>query len=169
MPSAFTPPYDLFVGKWTGVANVFDWDGHFIASQTAGSLIEIYWKDEAHTILSFAQFFMGRLAEVKAGRPSAAKKAVPTKGQVRSALSLVAFDLHIKGKAASGLDKDYVNRGVESSPGNYLFELKTTTGDTIYYNNQHFLDDNNRIIIGPQVTNGEVQYVISQNFTRVSF
>ena len=86
-----------------------------------------------------------------------------------AALTRYHVDFHINGKRGYGKQGDMTYTGLETTPGVYLFHIKTPDGS--FYNNQFFTDPNERHIIGPFVKapGNELTQVLSQTFRRISY
>ena len=148
----YVTPYAIMVGYWAGLASVYDAKGNYVDSTE--SRVAIYWK-EPGKVMHFRQ----------------AEEDTEKLAKEHARWIFVDFDLTIDGKSCSGASKTMAVTGIESSPGVYLFHLKSKgqKGEH-YYNNQYFIDPNERHIIGPCVTHdGEISSVISQACTRISY
>jgi hypothetical protein len=153
-------PYDIMVGRWSGMTTTFDARGEYVDS--VASLVTIYWK-EPHTLLHYEQ---QELADLDAVLTDNAYKAAVVK------IVSHDFDLKITGKSCTSTrNKENVRCvGAETSPGIYLFHL-TFPGFGHYYNNQYFTNPNERHIIGPFVhcDQHDPQFIVAQTFTRISY
>ena len=81
--------------------------------------------------------------------------------------SVLHIDFDVDGKRANSPDGEVT--ALETTPGTYIFHIKRPDG-THYYNNQYFVNENERRIIGPY-TEGDlpkIAGVLSQVFTRLS-
>ena len=163
-PSAFdyARPYEIMVGMWTGHSIMYDQNGEYL--YTGPSILTIDWK-EPGKVLHYRQEDLGNLDQLIDEHEH---------GEALSDLFVLReFDLAVEGKACQSITGDVKVRGAESTAGIYLFHLHFPTGD--YYNNQYFLNANQRRIIGPFVPRGkdgknrDFQYVVSQTFERISY
>jgi hypothetical protein len=60
--------------------------------------------------------------------------------------------------------------GFESMTGIYMFHLSAKNQSFQMYNNQYFINENQRNIIGPYLgADGKVAMVVAQSFQRMSF
>src|ERR1700729_3190340 len=91
-PSAYATPYALFVGRWTGIANVFSPRGEFLRA-FPGEIV-IRWESER--VLSYTQL-IGDLDHL--GADAAASGA----GATRTTALLT-----VDGKAVSGENDDFL-------------------------------------------------------------
>jgi hypothetical protein len=174
-PFDFATPYDLMVGVWSGVATLFDGQGEF--QTLTPSMVAIYWQQRP-TLLHYRQ--------IEEDFPQSGKlrvKSIPALPKIDAAQKMNArvilqttnlhFDLRVNGKycKASGLNGPGLQsvEGTESSSGVYIFNLGFIGGR--YYNNQYFINTNERHIIGPYIADGspQVAFVVAQAFTRVSY
>jgi len=155
MAFEFQKPYDIMVGCWTGMANTYSPKGEFLYA--VPSRVSMYWKDEK--TFHYRQDEEDSMESVMDAR-------------VKAAMSVIhlSFDLKVQGKYSTGRSKLMDVTGRETIPGVYLFNLKARDGSGQYYNNQYFTSPGERHIIGPYVDNkGEIQLVVHQVFTRVSY
>jgi hypothetical protein len=186
-------PYDLMAGYWAGIATVYDDKG--VYQDSIQSRAAIYWHPHKK-LLHFRQDEEDSV-EALLNDPKYAKHDVAA---VRSFVHL-NVDFAVKGKASSGEDRKSgaLVTGVETRPGIYLFHLRTRDEHghfyADYYNNQYFVDANERHIIGPCIMApsatpaarkrfsmaqkagdapgyfppGTIKFVIAQVFTRISY
>lgn len=171
----YETPYDIMVGAWTGHSILYDNKGAY--KFTGPSILSIYWK-EPGKVLRYFQEDMGNLDSVIARHEG--------HYPVVDVIETRAFDLHIDPASpkacVSGPESEIRVQGAESRPGTYLFHLefpakgKSPGGN--YYNNQYFVNPNERHIIGPYVPNkhadpstpaSDFSSVIAQTFTRISY
>ncbi|MEW2917430.1 hypothetical protein AB1A64_10195 [Ruegeria sp. ANG10] len=158
----YARPFDIMIGMWTGHSIVYDNKGKYL--YTGPSILTIDWK-EPGKVMHYRQEDLGSLDELIQEHEHG--KAL------KDLFVLREFELQVDGKSCDSITGDIKVHGVESSPGTYLFHLNFPTGD--YYNNQYFLNPNQRRIIGPFVprdaegrTDG-FQFVVSQTFERISY
>jgi len=152
----YAKPYDIMVGLWAGMACVYDAKGEYVASTP--SRVAMYWHD-ADT-LHYRQDEEDSMESVMDKR---------LQSSVAGVIHL-SFDLKIEGKYCTGQSTLMDIDGRESMPGIYLFHLKARNGTGQYYNNQYFMNPNERHIIGPFVDGeGELKLVVAQTFTRISY
>jgi hypothetical protein len=188
----YAKPYELMVGYWAGIATVFNENG--VYQDSIQSRVAIYWH-VPNKLLHFRQDEEDSV-EALLNNPGYDKRDVTA---VRN-FSQMNADLTVKGKACSGEDKNSGTTitGVETRSGTYLFHLRTRDGAgryfADYYNNQYFVNPNERHIIGPYLMaapvteaarrkfapqngaaapayfpTGKVKFVIAQMFTRISY
>ncbi|WP_170356624.1 hypothetical protein [Ruegeria lacuscaerulensis] len=161
-PFDYARPFDIMIGMWTGHSIVYDNKGEYL--YTGPSILTIDWK-EPGKVMHYRQEDLGSLDQLIQEHEHG--KALEDLFVLRE------FELQVDGKSCQSITGAVKVHGVESSPGTYLFHLNFPTGD--YYNNQYFLNPNQRRIIGPFVprdeegkTNG-FQFVVSQTFERISY
>jgi hypothetical protein len=172
----YATPFDVMCGVWSGMATLFNGKGDFLS--LTPSMVSIYWKQKA-TVLSYRQ-----IEQPFSTSNTLSVKAVPQLPKIDDALGInpalaamqstnLHFDLQVQGKycksaALSGPGLQNVE-GTETTPGIYIFHLGFQGGR--YYNNQYFIDPNERHIIGPYIRDGspQVAFVVAQAFTRVSY
>jgi hypothetical protein len=154
-PFDFGIPYNVFTGLWTCVSTAYSPKGDLLGM--AASNVAIYWSDP-YTCMHFRQTDAADVLRV--GR---------VLGLDPDAVRLVSweFNLEIDGKYAHGGAPGLVNVGAETTPDCYIFQI--TTDDSVWYNNQYCGTANERRVIGPQLKNGEVEYLLSQNLIRISY
>lgn len=189
----YATPYDLMVGYWAGIATVFSDSG--VYQDSTQSRVAIYWHVR-NKLLHFRQ------TEEDSVEPLLSKKHfTPHDVTAVRNFAKLSVDLEVKGKACKGKDKTSgtLISGVETRPGIYLFHLRTRDQSgryyADYYNNQYFVGENERHIIGPYVMaapatgparkkfatslkeaedpvyfpTGSIKFVIAQTFTRISY
>jgi hypothetical protein len=152
----YATPYQLMVGVWDGIASEFGPDGEFRGSYA--SRVAIYWKTPGE-ILCFRQVEQSNPIHFDEKGGKAARKF----GE-----SVLHIDFDVDGKRANSPDGEVT--ALETTPGTYIFHIKRPDG-THYYNNQYFVNENERRIIGPY-TEGDspkIAGVLSQVFTRLSY
>jgi len=157
----FATPYELMVGVWDGVSSVYTADDHFLGSWA--SRVVIYWKP--NNVLCFHQVQQGDPIAFDVGNDE--HMAAMHESRAHDEYHV---DFHIRGKRGEGKSEDgRVYEGFETTPGTYLFHIRTPKG--CFYNNQFFTNPNERRIIGPFVENGsmKVLMVLSQVFARISY
>ncbi len=169
----YETPYDIMAGAWTGHSVLFTSKGEY---QTSGpSLVWIRWIEPGKVMRYFQEDLTSLDDQVIQHEENYQ--------QFRDTIKTRAFDLIVDGKACrsdeNGKIKSRIKvEGVESLPGTYLFHLdfpanafgeSNPGGD--YYNNQYFINPNERHIIGPYVQKGSTNTtsVIAQTFTRISY
>jgi hypothetical protein len=174
-PLDFATPYELMVGVWSGMATVYTAHGEF--HSTTPSMVAIYWKKRP-TLLHYRQI---EQQFPTPGKPAKLQvKPIPAdivEGHaIHEAIAQTTnlhFDLQVNGKSCSasllggpGLQSV---EGTETRPGVYIFHLGFRNWR--YYNNQYFIDANERHIIGPCLRDNSpgVAFVAAQAFTRVSY
>lgn len=157
----YATPYDIMVGVWTGMSTTYTPTGEYWGS--VPSRVAIYW-DIPGQVLRYKQDEFPGLDEIldkKHPNKSALKKIVTHD-----------FDLEIAGKGCvSRPNKEKVTCvGAETRPGIYLFHLHFPKFGH-YYNNQYFVNPNERNIIGPFIpgTGHDPQFIVAQTFTRISY
>ena len=188
----YSVPFDIMVGLWTGVTIIYGPTGEFFSS--AASNVAIYWekpnevmhfrqgKEEAIAPLTAKKFasnlgLLHTTASVqnkKAPRISALltraeKLKDPNYLKKAATVATTEFDLHVSGKFATASTSDMDVTGINSRPDTYLFYLRLKDGSMSWCNNQYFTNANERQIIGPQFDADEVQLVVAQTFSRVSY
>lgn len=152
--SDFERPYGLMAGVWTGLANEFTAEGEFVGATP--STCAIYWHDEK--TLHFRQDLDPKL--LLAGEQA----------EVSWRAQLLSFELNIDGKHCRGENPVVNVEGYESMPGIYMFHLTAKNGSFQQFNNQYFINENQRNIIGPFLNEaGTVKRMIAQSFQRMSF
>jgi hypothetical protein len=161
-PLDFANPYDLMVGLWGGMATLYNGKGAFLS--LTPSMVAVYWKQRP-TLLCYRQL----------EEPDLLSKFSATESHpaiLRTTIN-IHFDLKVSGKHCEsatlhGPGLQHVE-GTETRPGIYIFNLQFRGGR--YYNNQYFMDANERHIIGPYIRDNspEVAFVVAQAFTRVSY
>jgi hypothetical protein len=185
----FSDPYDIMAGMWTGLTIIYDRTGEYLSS--AASNVAIYW-DEPHKLMHFRQGEEETIpplfsANVEALGASALRRKEQSEltsdllsrvdrfkdkaylDQV-AAVTTTEFDLHISGKYATASSPVMDVTGVNSRPDVYLFHLRLKDGSQSWFNNQHFTNANERQIVGPQLDkDGQIQLVVAQTFSRVSY
>jgi hypothetical protein len=165
----YAKPFDIMVGRWSGMTTTFDARGEYLGS--VASLVTIYWKTPE--TLHYEQDELPDLDARLADNPHKAAIARIVRHD---------FDLDITGKSCTSADttEKISVVGAETRPGIYLFHLTFPEGH--YYNNQYFTNPNERHIIGPFVatdanprarppaqSTGEVTCIVAQTFTRISY
>jgi hypothetical protein len=156
----YATPYQLMVGVWDGLASAFDKNGDF--DGTYASRVAIYWKKRGK-ILCFRQVQQtDRIHFRTDDKVAKSKKWVIGETPYH-------VDFLIVGKHGRGESDGKIYEGVETTPGTYLFHIKSKDGS--FYNNQYFVNPNERRVIGPFVEAGqnEITYVLSQVFVRISY
>lgn len=155
----YSVPYDIMVGAWAGHAITYDEKGKYVSM--APSILNISWEEYGSKLI-YSQKILDDLG------------AVFKHPSMKTAVHLVSdytFNLEVDGKTVYYEDKgsDFFVEGVESQPGIYLFHLSFPYGS--YYNNQYFMNPNERNIIGPFVPNdsNKFGFVLAQSFTRVNY
>jgi hypothetical protein len=173
-PLDFAVPYELMVGVWNGMCTIYTARGEFHSATQ--SMVAIYWKQRP-TLLHYRQI---EQQFPTPGQP--AKLQIKGPGDIHSEHLIdeaiaqttnLHFDLQIDGKyckaslvGSSGLQSV---EGTQTRPGVYIFHLGFRSWR--YYNNQYFIDPNERHIIGPCIRNDNpaFPFVAAQAFTRVSY
>lgn len=173
-PLDFAIPYELMVGVWSGMCTVYTAQGEF--HSTTPSMVAIYWKQRP-TVLHYRQ--IEQQFPTPGSPPQMIVKPVPTtiaSDAIEEAVlqtTNLHFDLQVNGKTcrASNLGGPGLQNveGTQTRPGVYIFHLGFR--NFRYYNNQYFIDPNERHIIGPCLRGAapEVAFVAAQAFTRVSY
>jgi hypothetical protein len=158
----FSTPYDLMVGLWNGISTVYDANGEYLYSTS--SLVAIYWKKRS-ALLSFRQLEAPKL-----------RISAESVGLVPPALPGAVFDLQIDGKSCRSTATEGALRSVEGiqiSPDTYVIVLTSESNGQVgrYYNNQYFINPNERRVIGPFLVDGSpnISNIIAQAFTRISY
>ncbi len=169
----YETPYDIMAGAWTGHSVLYDSAGKY---QTTGpNLVWIRWIEPGR-IMRYFQEDLSSLDDQVIEHEEHYQQFADT-------VKTRAFDLIVDGKACrSDPNGEITSRikveGVESLPGTYLFHLDFPAGADRdanpggdYYNNQYFINPNERHIIGPYVQKGGtgITSVIAQTFTRISY
>jgi hypothetical protein len=151
----FGVPYNIFTGLWTCIATSYSPKGDFLEATACN--VAIYWA-EPYKRMHFRQTDSVDVHHVGAalGLPKPASR-----------LLSFEFDLEIEGKSAKGGATGLVNVGAETTPDCYIFQI--TAGDYVWYNNQYCGSANERRVIGPQLYNSDVQFMLSQHLMRVSY
>jgi hypothetical protein len=182
----YARPFDIMCGVWTGISLVFTPGGEY--SSSVASRVVMYW-DIPGKRLRYLQREVGDLDDVLDRHPRV--RAIVNHDFFLRTGRLVAIDPEGgdtfansrieegEGKACKSEDnKEGVKLlGCETRPGSYLFHLhfpahkKQNNPGGHYYNNQYFVNPNERHIIGPLVglQNHDQEYVVAQTFTRVSY
>jgi hypothetical protein len=174
-PLDYATPYELMVGVWSGMCMVYTAQGEF--HSTTPSMVAIYWKKRP-TLLHYRQIEQQFPTPGEPGKLQV--KPVPAdivqKHPIAEAIvqtTNLHFDLKVNGKFCSaslpggpGLQSV---EGTQTRPGVYIFNLGFRNWR--YYNNQYFIDANERHIIGPGLRDNSpgVAFVAAQAFTRVSY
>jgi hypothetical protein len=149
----FGIPYNIFTGVWTATQSSYSPKGVLIASTAVE--VAIYWSESNR--MHFRQDPLPLKTTQGMGLTKAAAK-----------LSRWEFDLDIVGKCATGQGPGGVkNIGVETTPDCYIFKI--TKGAYVWFNNQYCPTANERVVIGPQLFNNNVQSMLSQHLTRISY
>jgi hypothetical protein len=161
----YATPYEIMVGVWTGMSTTYKPDGEYWGS--VPSRVVVYW-DIPGKLLKYKQ---DELPGLDAILDDKRHKKHPNR-QAFSSIVRHNFDLAISGKACqSRPNKEKVSCvGAETRPGIYLFHLHFPKWGH-YYNNQYFVNPNERNIIGPFIpgTQHDQQFIVAQTFTRVSY
>ena len=136
--------YQCFMGRWEGLCKTFTPKGEYLESTAVH--MEVYWIDENtwHLHEEFERFYP--LGEA------------------------VTFDtdISVDGKYCWGGNDLITLDGSEITPYNYVFTIHSHVSNTTVYNNQYFIDPNQRRIITHKVRDGKkVTYQI-QDFVRVA-
>ncbi len=158
----YAQPFDIMIGMWTGHSITYDEKGNYL--YTGPSILTIDWKVPGK-VMHYRQEDLGNLDDLLDDHLH--RKAL------KEMFALREFDLQVDGKSCESTTGPIKVKGAESSPGTYLFHLNFPQGD--YYNNQFFLNPNQRRIIGPYVprnadgTNDGFKFVVSQTFERISY
>jgi hypothetical protein len=150
----FEIPYHIFVGLWFGKSLAYTPKGDFVSAWT--STVALYW-EEPYRRLHYRQDPVDADALAQQLRLSSA------------VIRLLAqeFDFHIQGKYATSISANVKNLGAETTTDSYIFHI--IEAKQSWYNNQYFPSPNERRVIGPQMDdNGNVTFLISQQFTLVS-
>jgi hypothetical protein len=185
----FSDPYDIMAGMWTGLTIIYDRTGEYLSS--AASNVAIYW-DEPHKLMHFRQgeeetippLFSANVEALGASALRRKEQSALTSDLLSrvdrfkdkayldqvAAVTTTEFDLHISGKYATASSPMMDVTGVNSRPDVYLFHLRLKDGSQSWFNNQYFTNANERQIVGPQLDkDGQIQLVVAQTFSRVSY
>jgi hypothetical protein len=185
----FSDPYDIMAGMWTGLTIIYDRTGEYLSS--AASNVAIYW-DEPHKLMHFRQgeeetippLFSANVEALGASALRRKEQSALTSDLLSrvdrfkdkayldqvAAVTTTEFDLHISGKYATASSPVMDVTGVNSRPDVYLFHLRLKDGSQSWFNNQYFTNANERQIVGPQLDkDGQIQLVVAQTFSRVSY
>ncbi|MEP2031506.1 MAG: hypothetical protein ABJI96_22650 [Paracoccaceae bacterium] len=156
----YAQPFELMVGTWTGHSITYDAKGKYLF--TGPSILYIHWHEPGE-VLHYLQKDLGNLDELEFNLDDDDKVWIGDIIKTRN------FELKVSGKSCRGKGGGVAVKGVESTPGTYLFHLNFPHGN--YYNNQFFPNPNERHIIGPFVPTGktDAKYVVSQTFSRISY
>ena len=170
-------PFDIMVGAWAGHSIAYDKHGAYKA--TVPSLCWIRWIGEGKKRLRYFQEDQGDLDYLIIRHEE-------SYDEVENTVKARAFDLLIDGKTCiSDPHTSEAARckveGMQSRPGNFIFHLNILPYETSdkekhpgahYYNNQYFMNPNERQIIGPYILddgNMKLEQVIAQTFSRISY
>jgi hypothetical protein len=158
----FSMPYDLMVGLWNGISTVYDANGEYLFSTS--SIVGIYWKKRSD-LLSFRQVESPKL-----------RLATESVGLVPPALPGAIFDLQINGKSGTSTATEGALQsvtGTQISPDAYVIVLTVESNGQVgrYYNNQYFINPNERRVIGPYFVGDSpiISNIVAQTFTRISY
>ena len=189
----YSVPYDIMVGVWTGLTIIYGPTGGYLSS-TASNVV-IYW-DTPNKLMHFRQGDEEPIAPLNAMSFSANLEALRASELLQNAqapqlselssrierlkstsylkqvasVTTTEFDLKVSGKYASASSPSMDVTGVNSRPDVYLFHLRLKDGSQSWFNNQYFANANERQIIGPQLDkDGQIQLVVAQTFSRVSY
>ena len=185
----FSDPYDIMAGMWTGLTIIYDRTGEYLSS--AASTVASYW-DEPHKLMHFRQgeeetippLFSANVEALGASALRRKEQSALTSDLLSrvdrfkdkayldqvAAVTTTEFDLHISGKYATASSPVMDVTGVNSRPDVYLFHLRLKDGSQSWFNNQYFTNANERQIVGPQLDkDGQIQLVVAQTFSRVSY
>ena len=124
----YAQPYELMVGTWTGHSITYDAEGKYL--YTGPSILYIHWHDPGK-VLHYLQKDLGNLDELEFDLDDNDKVYIGDIIKTRD------FDLEVTGKACAGKGGGVAVKGVESTPGTYLFHLEFPGGS--YYNNQYLV------------------------------
>jgi hypothetical protein len=161
-PVDYSTPYDLMAGLWNGISTVYDANGEYLYSTS--SLVAIYWTERS-ALLSFRQLEAPKL-----------RISAESFGLVLPALPGAVFDLQIDGKSCRSTATEGALQSVEGtqiSPDTYVIMLTVESNGQVgrYYNNQYFVNPNERRVIGPYFVGGSpsISNTVTQAFTRISY
>jgi len=157
-------PYNIFTGFWTATQSSYLLNGTFKGLSACN--VAIYWDDKDPNLMHFRQDPLTATEDQLAATNMIADQL----GLVADAKKLVSlqFDLKITGRAANSVPNSVVkNVGAETTPDCYIFQI--TSGDYVWYNNQYCATANDRLVIGPQLFKNNIQLLLSQRLTRVSY
>lgn len=172
-------PFDIMVGAWAGHSISYDPKGGY--QFTVPSLCWIHWVDpDKKTRLRYFQEDQGNIDNLVIWHEEGHQ-------EVENTVLTRAFDLIVDGKSCtSDPHTSEAARckveGLQSRPGNFIFHLnilpfegndkqKAFPGAN-YYNNQYFINPNERQIIGPYILDDgtmNLTTVIAQTFSRISY
>jgi hypothetical protein len=165
----FARPYEIMMGMWAGSNIVYGPDGRSRPAQSGPSRVSIYWKD--HKTIHYRQLARQNWLDTHVHEIEESHR------QHATGLMFISFDLDVTDKRGvgggmvrtpEGQEVAVDAEGTETVPGIYLFRLAYQNGQT-FYNNQYFLDSNQRNIVGPLVMGEQTVAVIAQSFTRISY
>lgn len=165
----FAKPYEIMIGMWAGMNAVYGPDGRPRPKQSGPSRVSIYWKD--HRTIHYRQLARQNWLDTHVNEIEESFR------QHATGLMFISFDLDITDKRGVGggkvrtPDNQEVKvdaEGTETMPGVYLFRLAYKNGQT-FYNNQYFMNSNQRNIVGPLVFGDQTLAVIAQSFSRISY
>jgi hypothetical protein len=149
-------PYNIMVGFWIGLADVYSIKGEYQGSMSSSGAV--YWK-EPNKKLHFRQ-----------DPEDTSNRVLKNFAHQRAVVQRLTleYDLDVDGKYCDGASGGVHVTGTEMRPDVYHFHLKFP--DVDWYNIHRFMGENERNVLGPSVAHdGTIQMVVSQTLTRISY
>lgn len=154
-------PFDIFIGRWTGIANVFSRKGAFLHAFPA----EILMRWESAEVMSYVQL-IGELEYL----PSDGELCSLSDEQLLKTapkITRVCTTMTYKDNILSGGNADYSVEGIASAPGIFLFTVRSLRNKLVYSNLHYLLSANNRQVMGPTLLDGNVVGMNVHAYTRI--
>lgn len=154
-------PYDIFIGRWTGIANVFSQRGTFLHAFPA----EILMRWESEDVMSYTQL-IGDFEYITGEHDLSAisdEKLLKTAPKI----TRVATTMTYKDKILCGGNDDYSVEGIASAPEIFLFTVRSRRSKLVYLNIHSLLNSNARNVMGPTLLDGRVVGMNVHTYTRI--